>query len=67
MHSAAWGKPEGTAKDGWRQVRTQQRAKGGRIANRKATVPEDEDDNENEEDCVSGYFSHRLFRPLQRE
>jgi len=21
---------------------------------------EDEDDNENEEDCVSGYFSHRL-------
>ena len=27
---------------------------------------EDEDDDENEEDCASGYFSHRLFRlPLE--
>ena len=25
---------------------------------------EDEEDNENEEDCVSGYFSHRLLRSL---
>jgi hypothetical protein len=24
---------------------------------------EDEDDDENEEDCASGYFSHRLFSP----
>ena len=24
---------------------------------------EDEDDDENEEDCASGYFSHRLWTP----
>jgi len=27
---------------------------------------EDENDDENEEDCASGYFSHRLFSPPER-